>query len=139
MVPKTQYVRGSTLKIYRVATGNASYLWTNFQSAAQSHAYWLRRDPDAQLLSVHVPDDAWKLVDKRAESKLSQVANLWEQLVASDQEGLDALLDELVRRVQPPKPVPVQEKPAPTLRDALDDAAKREAAALLDMDRLVSR
>lgn len=126
------------MKIYRVATGNASYLWTNFQSAAQSHAYWLRRDPSAELLSVHVPDDAWKPVDKRTESKLSQVAHLWEQLVASDQEGLDALLDELVRRVQPPKPVPVEKKPN-VFRDALDDAAKREAAALLDMDRLVKR
>ena len=88
--------------------------------------------------AAHVPDDAWKPVDPRVESKLNMVATLWEQLVAADEEGLDALLDELVKRVAPPKPVPV-EKPAPTLRDALDDAAKREAAALLDMDRLVKR
>lgn len=127
---------GETLKIYRVAAGGSSQLWTNYQSAAQSHAYWLRRHPDAQLLTVHVPDEAWKPVDKLTEARLSRVATLWEQLAASDQQGLDSLLDELVKRVQPPKPAP---KPAPTLRDALDDAAKREAAALLDMDRLVKR
>lgn len=120
------------MKIYRVAAGDSSHLWTSYQSAAQSHAYWLRRDPSAELLSVHVPDDAWKPVDKLTESKLSQVAHLWEQLVASDQEGLDALLDELVKRVQPPKPVPA-EKPV------LSEVVRGEADALLKLDRLVSR
>lgn len=133
------------MKIYRVnitdTAGRVSYtLWTSYVSAAQSRGYWDRKNPGtfATLEAAHVPEDAWKTVDPTAESKLSKVAELWEQLVAADQEGLDALLDELVKRVQPKSPVPV-EKSAPTLRDALDDAAKREAAALLDMDRLVKR
>ena len=139
MFPKTQHVRGSTLKIYRVSitdtAGKASYtLWTSYQSAAQSHGFWDRKNPgtSATLDAAHVPDDAWKPVDPRVESKLNMVATLWEQLVAADEEGLDALLDELVKRVQPPKPVPV-EKPV------LSEVVRGEADALLKLDRLVSR
>lgn len=120
---KTQHVGGNTLKIYSVTIGETRFLWTKFQSAAQSHAYWLRRDPGTVLEAVHVPHDAWKPVDKRTESRLTQVQTLWEQLVASDPDGLDALLDELVRKVAPP---------AKESKPLLTDHERTEAMRALD-------
>lgn len=125
---KTQHVGGNTLKIYRVKVNDhKSVLWPTFQSAAQSHAYWQRRHPDAELLTAHVPDDAWKPVDKRTETRLSQVQYLWEQLVQSDPQGLDALLDELVRRVNPPA-----KEPKPLLTD------RERTEAMRALDQLVA-
>ncbi len=117
------------MKIYSVTTADARYLWTSFQSAAQSHSYWLRRDPNTVLEAVHVPDDAWKPVDKRTESRLNRVATLWDELVQADQEGLDNLLDDLVKRLQPVK--------KPEIVSPLPDRARREAQAMLELDRLV--
>lgn len=129
------------MKIYRVTVANivcttqSHTLFTSYQSAAQSYAYWCRKtSPITEVVTfttVHVPDDAWKPVDKVAESKLGQVQQLWEQLVTADPDGLDALLDELVKRVQPP--APPKPKPAAPLRDQ----EKREAEALFKLDRLV--
>lgn len=121
---KTQHVGGNTLKIYKVSAGNTHTLWTNFQSAAQSHAYWGRKHAGATLDYAHVPDDAWKPVDKRTEARLSQVQYLWEQLVASDPDGLDNLLDELVKRVQPAK--------QPETPILLTDRERAEAMRALD-------
>lgn len=133
MFPKTHYVRGYTLKIYSVTfTGwkgqRTRVLWTNYQSAAQSYGYWKRRAGDDVVFeAVHVSDDAWRPVDKVTESRLNRVAILWDQLVRADQDGLDALLDELVKRVQPAKMQALQRT-----EGLLLDEAKREAEALLD-------
>lgn len=112
------------MKIYRVTEGNHRTLWTNYQSAAQSYAYRLRRYPKAVLEAAHVPDDAWKPVDKRTETRLSQVQFLWEKLVASDPDGLDALLEELVKKVTPPA--------ALESKIALTDHERTEAMRALD-------
>lgn len=101
-------------------------LHTNYQSAAQSHAYWQRQGA-ATLVTCNVADDEWKPVDKRAETRLNRVAVLWDELMKADPEGLDALLDDLVKRVSPksaPKPV-------------LGKVIRGEAEALLKLDRLV--
>jgi hypothetical protein len=100
------------MRIYSVTTVDRTgqiqrRLWTTYQSAAQSHAYTARHDTTATLEAVQVPDEAWKPVDKVTEARLNRVAVLWEQLVAADQEGLDALLDDLVKRL---KPVAVEPK-----------------------------
>jgi hypothetical protein len=101
------------MRIYSVTTVDRNgqikrRLWTTYQSAAQSQAYTARHDTTATLEAVNVSDDAWKPVDKVTEARLNRVAVLWEQLVAADQEGLDALLDDLVKRL---KPAPVEPKP----------------------------
>ena len=129
------------MKIYCVTVANTvcktqqHTLFTGYQSAAQSYAYWCRKtSPITEAVTfttAHVPDEAWKPVDKVLESKLGQVQQLWDQLVAADSDALDALLDELVKRVQPAKPAPA----GPLL---LLDQEKREAEALLKLDLLAS-
>lgn len=115
------------MKIYSVTIqGGTRYLWQSYQSATQSLGYWERKYPgQVQFETVHVPEDAWKPVDKATESRLNRVAVLWEQLVATDQDGLDSLLDDLVKRLVP-KPKPV-----------LSPVIRGEAEALLKLDRLV--
>lgn len=115
------------MKIYRITVqGSTKILWTNYQSATQSYGCWDRKYPgQVELEAVHVPDDAWKPVDRAAETRLNRVAVLWEQLTVTDPEGLDALLDELVKRVSPP----VKKKPV------LSEAEKTEA--MLKLDQLV--
>ena len=115
------------MKIYSVTVTDNSlvtrHLWTNYQSATQSFGCWERKHGagNVELEAVHVPDDAWKPVDKATETRLNRVAVLWEQLVAADQEGLDALLDDLVKRVQPVrKPVILNEDEKSQARAALD-------------------
>lgn len=131
---KLSYPRATVpgMKIYSVTVlepGNKTtrHLWQSYQSATQSFGYWERRHGEGNVLleCVHVPEENWKPVDRATEEKLNRVAVLWEQLVASDQEGLDALLDDLVKRLAPVK------KPA-----ILNEDEKTQARAALD--RLVA-
>lgn len=103
------------------------HLWHNYQSAAQSFGCWERKHGEGNVVleAVHVPEEDWKPVDKANETRLNRVAVLWEQLVTSDQEGLDALLDDLVKRLAPAKKGAI-----------LTGPEKTEAMAALD--RLVS-
>lgn len=96
------------MKIYSVTIlepGNkvTRFLWQNYQSATQSFGCHERKHGEGNVVleAVHVPEDEWKPVDRATETRLNRVATLWEQLVASDQEGLDSLLDDLVKRLQP--------------------------------------
>lgn len=90
------------MKIYSVTVQGHRHLWTSYQSATQSYGYWDRRyHGQVELETANVPEDAWKPVDRATEEKLNRVAALWDQLVKTDQAGLDALLDDLVRRLQP--------------------------------------
>jgi hypothetical protein len=59
---------------------------------------------------------------------LNRVAVLWDELMKADPEGLDALLDDLVKRVSP--------KSAPKA-PVLSPIIRGEAEALLKLDRLV--
>lgn len=96
------------MKIYSVTVlepGNkvTRYFWQSYQSATQSFGCHERKHGEGNVVleSVHVPEEDWKPVDRATETRLNRVATLWEQLVASDQEGLDSLLDDLVKRLQP--------------------------------------
>jgi hypothetical protein len=122
------------LKIYCVniidpdtASVTGRVLHTGYQAAAQSHAYWQRQGA-ATLVTCNVADDEWKPVDKRAETRLNRVAVLWDELMKADPDGLDALLDDLVKRVSP--------KSAPKA-PVLSPIIRGEAEALLKLDRLV--
>lgn len=126
------------MKIYRITVNEdprhpRHVLHTSYQSATQSFAYWERAsarhgyEPPA-FTSATVAEEEWKPVDKATEEKLNRVAVLWEQLVATDQEGLDALLDDLVKRLAP--------KP-PAAKPVLNPIVRGEAEALLKLDRLV--
>lgn len=115
------------MKIYSVTVlgpkGQVTrHLWQSYQSATQSFGCWERRHGEGNVVleSVHVPEEEWKPVDRLTESKLNRVATLWGQLVQTDQEGLDALLDDLVKRLQPAK------------KPLLSAAEKDEAMAALD-------
>lgn len=119
------------MKIYSVTVlgkGNqvTRYLWQSYQSATQSFGCWERKHGEGNVVleSVHVAEDAWVPVDRVTESRLNRVAVLWEQLVQSDQDGLDALLDDLVKRLQPPK--------KPLLSAAEKDEAMRALDRLVD-------
>lgn len=121
------------MKIYCISvTGHRTAprhtLMTGYQSATQSHAYWERETTKhggtVTFTVANVPSDLFKPVDKSNEERLNRVAVLWEQLATVDPEGLDALLDDLVRRVQPkPEPEPVA---------VLPEEVKSEARILLD-------
>lgn len=120
------------MKIYSVTIlgkrgATTRHLWTNYQSATQSFGCWERKHGEGNVVleSVHVAEDAWKPVDKATETRLNRVATLWEQLVEADQEGLDSLLDDLVKRLQPAKASPV-------LSEAEKDAAMRALDRLVD-------
>ena len=96
------------MKIYSVTVLGAKgavtrHLWQSYPSACQSFGCWERKHGEGNVVleSVHVPEDAWKPVDKATETRLNRVATLWEQLVVADQDGLDSLLDDLVKRLQP--------------------------------------
>ena len=128
------------MKIYRVSVNSTidgsleeTKFFLTWTSARNSAGHWGAQYQrhgkayDVEITAAQVPDDAWKSCNPATEAKLSQVASLWEQLAASDQEGLDTLLNDLVKRLAPAKP-----KPA-----ALPDKVKREAEAMLQLDRLV--
>jgi hypothetical protein len=128
------------MKIYRVnitSTLNGLLEETKFfltwASARNSAGHWGAQYQrhgkayDVVIDAAQVPDDAWKTTDPVTETRLAQVASLWEQLAATDEAGLDALLDALVKRVSPKR------KPAAVL--AVDE--KREAEAMLKLNRLV--
>ena len=117
------------MKIYRVVyveTGETRSLWTSYRSAvgsgAQAHA-------ETQVQLAYIPGSAWKPADSVAEQRLRRVQDLWNRLSHTDAAALDALLDELVRRRQQQATV------TPARR--LADAEREEAAALLELDRLV--
>jgi hypothetical protein len=129
------------MKIYRVSvysTIDASLEETKFfltwTSARNSAGHWgsqYQRHGKAYEVVIdaaQVPEQQWKPTDPVTEARLSQVTALWEQLAASDPEGMDVLLDALVKRVSPAK-----KKPAAVL--AVDE--KREAEAMLKLNRLV--
>jgi hypothetical protein len=123
---KTQHVRGDTLKIYRTVyeDGKTRSLWTNYRSAVGSAT---QARCNARVEYAHVDDGAWMPVDRTTELRLGRVEQLWHQLTQADPQALESLLDELVKRVQPPKPEPVLAEPV-----------KREAEALLKLDLLAS-
>lgn len=124
------------MKIYSVTVlGKAGavtrHLWQSYPSACQSFGCWERKNGEGNVVleAVHVPDDAWKPVDRDTETRLNRVAVLWDQLTAVDPDGLDALLDELVKRVHPP----TKAAPPPVLsvqeKDAAMEALNRLANA----------
>jgi hypothetical protein len=129
------------MKIYRVnvtsTIDNAlveTKFFTTWSSARNSAGHWGAQYQrhgkayDVVIDAALVPDEQWKPTDPVAEARLSQVTALWEQLVAADPDGVDGLLNELVKRVSPAK-----KKPAGVL--AGDE--KREAEAMLKLNRLV--
>lgn len=119
------------MKIYcvTVVIGQVTehHLHTGYQSACQSLGYWNRpwKGRTATLSAAWVPGDAWKPVDALTEKRLAKVQKLWDELVETDQAGLDALLDSLIKRQQPVKPrLTDQERTEAMLRlDRLVDAA----------------
>jgi len=129
------------MKIYRVNVTSTldgalaeMKFFTSWSSARNSAGHWGAQYQrhgkayDVVIDAAQVPDEAWKATDPVTEARLSQVTQLWEQLAAADPEGMDVLLDALVKRVSPAK-----KKPAAVL--ALDE--KREAEAMLKLNRLV--
>lgn len=108
---KSQHVGGNALKIYcvTVVTGSVTehHLHTKYQSATQSLAHWNKpwRGRSATLSAAWVSGDAWKPVDSQTERRLAKVQKLWDELIETDQEGLDALLDALIKRQKPAAPV----------------------------------
>jgi len=129
------------MKIYRVNVTSTldgslaeTKFFTSWSSARNSAGHWGAQYQrhgkayDVDIKAAAVPEDQWKDTDPVTEARLSQVTALWEQLAAADPEGMDVLLDALVKRVSPAK-----KKPTAVL--AADE--KREAEAMLKLDRLV--
>lgn len=111
------------------------HLHTRYQSATQSLAYWNRpwKGRTATLTAAWIPQDAWKPVDAATEKRLSQVQKLWDELIETDQAGLDALLDSLIRRQAPA--VPLATGGIVTKQPLLSEQERTEA--MLKLDRLV--
>lgn len=114
------------MKIYRVGEDK---LWTNWQSAINSAAAANVKD----ILVVEVPDDQWKVADRRVESKVRRLNNLWSQLTWDNQEQAELLIAELQRRVAAKsKKTVVDSEKSP-----LSDEERREAEVMFKLDRLV--
>lgn len=111
-------------------------LHTKYQSATQSLSYWNRpwKGRTATLTAAWVPGDAWKPVDAVTEKRLSQVQKLWDELIETDQAGLDALLDSLIRRQAPAKQ-PVLASGGIVMGSLLREEEREEA--MLRLNRLV--
>ncbi len=117
------------MKIYSVTVlepGNkiTRHLWQSYPSACQSFGCWERKHGEGNVVleSVHVPEEDWKPVDRANETRLNRVATLWEELVAADQEGLDSLLDDLVKRLAPRTAAAAVKPDAMAALDRLVDA-----------------
>lgn len=113
------------MKIYRVGKDK---LWTNWQSAINSAAAAKVTD----ILVVEVPDDQWKVADRRVESKVRRLNNLWSQLTWDNQEQAEILIAELQRRVAAKSKKTVVEG-----EKTLSDEERREAEVMFKLDRLV--
>jgi hypothetical protein len=126
---KTQHVRGNTLKIYRVVYENGSTrsFWTSYRSAVGSAA---QARCNARVEVAHVPDELFQPVDKREETRLSRLENLWYGLTVDDAE---VALDRLQKLLQARRQWQARTSPAPVLSEVV----RGEAEALLKLDRLV--
>lgn len=131
------------MKIYcvTVVIGSVTehHLHTKYQSATQSLAHWNRPwlGRSATLSAAWVSGDAWKPVDSATERRLAKVQKLWDELIETDQAGLDALLESLVakQKVQVKQPLLALAEGGIVMGSLLREEERHEA--MLRLNRLV--
>lgn len=129
------------MKIYcvTVVTGEVTehHLHTKYQSATQSLAHWNKpwHGRSATLSAAWVAGDAWKPVDATAERRLAKVQKLWDELIETDQAGLDALLESLVAKQKVPAKQPLLAQGGIVMGSLLREEERTEA--MIRLNRLV--